>query len=147
MIKRLAVLLMAGLAVAACQSAEPAQSSAAAPEEPVRPVLSALERSRQDANRDDVIASILTRKLRELDASAYRGVTVEVWSGRVLLMGAVIKPDQRRRAEQNAAGISGVTRVINELILAEDRALDLFIPDQAKEGAVRRHLGWTARAG
>lgn len=148
MIRRLAVLLVAGLAVAACQTVEPAQPTpAAVPEEPVRPVLSALERSRQDANRDDVIASILTRKLRELDAGSYRGVTVEVWSGRVLLMGAVIKPDQRRRAEQAAAGISGATRVINELILAEDRALDLFIPDQGKEAAVRRHLGVDGKGG
>lgn len=148
MIRRLAVLLVAGLAVAACQSAEPGHSPAAtAQEEPARPVLSALERSRQDANRDDVIASILTRKLRELDAGSYRGVTIEVWSGRVLLMGAVIKPEQRRRAEQNAAGIAGVTRVINELILAEDRALDLFTPDQGKEVVVRRHLGVDGKGG
>lgn len=147
MIRRLAVLLMAGLAVAACQTAEPAHSPAVASEEAPRPLVSALERSRQDANRDDVIASILSRKLRDLDAKAYRGVTVEAWSGRVLLMGAVIKPEQRRRAEQNAAGIAGVTGVINELILAEDRALDLFIPDQGKEGAVRRHLGVDGKGG
>lgn len=140
--------LIAGL-LAACQSADPAPPvvaaapAVAAPHAPVTVV----ERSRQDANRDDVIQSLVARKLREIDRAAYRGVTVEAWSGSVLLMGAVIKPEQRRRAEQTAAATPGVTGVVNELILAEDKALDLFIPNIAKEEQLRRALGIEGKAG
>ena len=118
--RRLAPLLLAAL-LAACQTtAEPGAPAAVAvaPAEPPRPTVAARDRSRQEANRDDVIQSLIVRKLREIDRNAYRGVTVEVWNGTVLLMGAAIKPEQRRRAEQVAAATQGAARVLNELILA-----------------------------
>lgn len=145
--RRLAPLLLAA-AVTACQTAAPPETAPqiVAPP-PVTSTAAVQERSRQDANRDDVIQSLVARKLRELDKSTYRGVTVEVWNGSVLLMGAVIKPEQRRRAEQTAWAVSGTTRVINELILAEDRALDLFVPNAEQETRVRRALGIEGKAG
>lgn len=146
-----AALLMTCTVLAACQTAEPAPSPVVTPTvtaQAVRPVMvMAAERSRQESNRDDVIQSLVSRKIKDLDRSAFRGVTVEVWGGRVLLIGAVIKPEQRRRAEQSAAATTGAAIVINELILAEDRALDLFAPDYAKEELVRRQLGLDGKAG
>ena len=142
--KRIAALMLAAIALAACQttgdsapSATPQATNATA----AHALVNTLERSRQDANRDDVIQSLALRKVRALDATAYRAVTVEVWNGTALVMGAVIKPEQRRRAEQNVAAIQGVTKVLNELVLAEDRALDLFIPNTAMEAKVRQALG------
>jgi osmotically-inducible protein OsmY len=119
----------------------------AAVAETAHPAVTTIERSRRDSNRDDVIQSLVSRKIKDLDRNAFRGVTVDVWGGRVLLMGAVIKPENRRHAEQQAASVSGVRRVTNELILAEDRALDLFIPNTAKEEQVRRELGIEGKAG
>ncbi|MBI2240043.1 MAG: BON domain-containing protein [Magnetospirillum gryphiswaldense] len=148
--KRIAALMMAGFALAACQTnadPETAPSVAASPRAAVHAPLPMVERSRQDANRDDVIQSMAQRKIRTLDPSSYRAVTVEVWNGSVLLMGAVIKPEQRRRAEQNAASISGAKAVINELVLAEDRALDLFLPNTAMEAKVRQSLGIEGKSG
>lgn len=147
---RAVVLISASLALAACQTtgetashSAPTVSGAA----PSHASVTTIERSRQDANRDDVIQSLAQRKVRSLDVSAFRAVTVEVWNGTVLLMGAVIKPEQRRRAEQAAAGVQGVNKVLNELVLAEDRALDLFIPDQAMEDKLRQTLGIAGKSG
>lgn len=146
---RMVVLMSTCLALAACQTTgETASSPTPTVSGPVpHAAVATVERSRQDANRDDVIQSLTQRKIRALDASAFRAVTVEVWNGTVLLMGAVIKPEQRRRAEQAAAGVQGVTKVRNELVLAEDRALDLFIPDQAMENKVRQTLGIAGKSG
>jgi len=142
--KRIAALMMAAIALAACQTtgdSTSAPSPQVANAAPAHALVSTQERSRQDANRDDVIQSLALRKVRALDVSAYRAVTIEVWNGTALVMGAVIKPEQRRRAEQNVAAIQGVNKVLNELVLAEDRALDLFIHNKAMENKVRQALG------
>lgn len=149
--RRIAVLVLVTL-LAACQTAEtqsppvvaaagPAAAAAAAP------AFAGLERNRNQANKDDALKSILGRRIAEQDRRAYRGVTVEVWGGRALLMGAVIKPEQRRKAEQLAAAQDGIVAVHNELVLAEDRALDVFAADPAREDAVRHALGLDGRAG
>lgn len=147
---RAVVLISASLALAACQTTgetAPHSAPTVSGATPSHAPVTTIERSRQDANRDDVIQSLAQRKVRSLDVSAFRAVTVEVWNGTVLLMGAVIKPEQRRRAEQAAAGVQGVQKVLNELVLAEDRALDLFIPDQAMEDKLRQTLGIAGKSG
>jgi osmotically-inducible protein OsmY len=138
MSRRLAILA-AALALAAC--APQAERPTAAPEAPP-PV-----RSRTESNRDDALKAVIHRRLSELDRRALRAVTVEVWQGRALLLGAVPKPEQRRKAEQVARAVEGVTEVVNELVLAEDKALDNFAPDPAREEAVRRALGIEGKAG
>lgn len=146
---RAVVLMSTCLALAACQTTGETASNPAPTVSGAAPhaAVSTIERSRQDANRDDVIQSLAQRKVRSLDASAFRAVTVEVWNGTALLMGAVIKPEQRRRAEQAAAGVQGVQKVLNELVLAEDRALDLFIPNTAMETKIRQALGVEGKSG
>jgi len=149
--RRLAALVLVTL-LAACQTAEtPARPEVSAPSAaPARPAAQAfagLERSRAEANKDDILKSQLSRRIAELDRRAYRAVTVEVWGGRALLMGAVIKPMQRRKAEQVAAALDGIAEVHNELVLAEDKALDVFAADPAREEAVRQALGVQGRNG
>ena len=129
-----AVVLM--LALAACQGAEPPRpvTSGATTVSAAAPPAPGLERSRAEANKDDALKALITRRLAEQDRRAYRAVTVEVWGGRALLMGAVIKPEHRRKAEQVAAAIDGVTAALNELVLAEDKAL---FADIAKKAGIR----------
>lgn len=131
--RRLAVLLL-GFALAACQTAQ-------APQAP-RPTVSAspalVERPPAVSAADESRKANVVRRIAEL-GPAYRAVTVETWGGRVLLMGAVIKPEQRRKAAQIAR--EGAVEVLNELVLTEDRGLDQFRPDPAREDALRRHLG------
>jgi osmotically-inducible protein OsmY len=143
-----ALVLVAWLA--ACQTVEPPahpQTSATPASVTAAQPFTGLERSRNEANKDDALKAVVSRRIAELDRRAYRAVTVEVWGGRALLMGAVIKPEQRRKAEQVAAAVEGVAAVHNELVLAEDRALDVFAADPAREDEVRRHLGIEGRAG
>lgn len=130
--RRLAVLAVSVL-LAACQTIDAPHPVASAP-------IPAIERSRNEAVHDDVLKSQITRRMAE-QGRAFRSVTVEAWGGRVLLMGAVIKPEQRRKAEQLARATDGVTDVLNELVLAEDKALDAFAPDPARDTAARRALG------
>lgn len=152
--RRAAALVLVTL-LAACQTAEtPSRPvvSAAAPSAPAAAVPAAqafagLERTRAESNKDDILKSLVGRRIAELDRRAYRGVIVEVWGGRALLMGAVIKPEQRRKAEQVAAGVDGIAAVHNELVLAEDKALDVFVADPGREDAVRQALGLQGRAG
>lgn len=148
--RRLAVLVLV-TALAACQTAEtPSRPEvAAAPTAAALPAqaFAGLERSRAVANKDDILKSLVARKIAEQDRRAYRAVTVEVWGGRALLIGAVIKPEQRRKAAQVAAAVDGIAEVHNELVLAEDKALDVFAADPAREDAVRQALGLQGRAG
>ena len=150
--RRLAVLVLV-TALAACQTAETparpevAAPAAAAPSRPAAQAFTGLERPRAQANRHDILKSQLSRRIAELDRAAYRAVTIEVWGGRALLMGAVIKPAQRRKAEQVAAALDGIAEVHNELVLAEDKALDVFAADPAREEAVRQALGVQGRNG
>ena len=150
--RRLAVLVLV-TALAACQTAETparpevAAPAAAAPSRPAAQAFTGLERPRSQAIRDDILKSQLSRRIAELDRAAYRAVTIEVWGGRALLMGAVIKPAQRRKAEQVAAALDGIAEVHNELVLAEDKALDVFAADPAREEAVRQALGVQGRNG
>lgn len=130
--RRLAVLLVMG--VAACQTAEPPRPVTVAVATPL------IERPRAVSAKDASLTAAIARRLAE-QGPAFRAVTVEAWGGRVLLMGAVIKPEQRRKAEQIARAAEGVVEVLNELVLAEDRALDGFRSDPGREDMVRRHLG------
>lgn len=79
-------------------------------------------------------------RLLDLDRRLFRAVTVEAWEGRVLLMGAVVKPEQRRRLEQLARSVDGVTQVHNEVLLAEEKLFDGFAPDIGRERAVTAAL-------
>ncbi|HLO77348.1 MAG TPA: BON domain-containing protein [Magnetospirillum sp.] len=141
------VTLLAAFQTAETPSRPTAVTPAAAPAATAAQVFAGLERPATQIAKDDNARAAVARRIAELDRRAYRGVTVEVWGGRALLMGAVIKPEQRRKAAQLAAATEGVAGVLNELVLAEDKALDIFAPDPAREQAVRQALGLQGRDG
>jgi osmotically-inducible protein OsmY len=111
---------------------------AASPEVSAAPVK--LDRSRTEMNRDDGIARVVVRSLTDADRTAFRSVSAEVFNGRALLMGAVTKPEQRRRAEQVAKEVQGISEVVNELVLAEDTALAAFATQPGLDMALRGKL-------
>lgn len=139
--RRIPAILLLTL-VAACQTAESPRPVAT-----TTPPAPAVERTRNEANKDDAIKSVVARRIADLDRRAFRAVTVESWGGRVLLMGAVSKPEQRRKAEQAAQSVDGVAEVLDELVLAEDKALDAFTVDFEREATLRQALGIEGRAG
>jgi hypothetical protein len=97
--------------------------------------------------RADELGAIVTRTIRALDPAAFRAVTATALGGRVLLTGAVVKPEQRRRAERAAAATAGVAAVDDQLLLAEDKAFDLFAPDTDREAALLARLAADGKAG
>ena len=99
------------------------------------------------APADDDLAAAVVARLRAMDGDAYRAVSAKSAGSVVLLTGAVTKPVLRRRAEAAAAQVPGVTGVDDSLLLAEDRALDLFLPDGGRERAVAARLADDPAAG
>lgn len=140
MVRRLAAALLLCAMAAACQATAPSAGGAILPRGAGTPPPSFADHPPQDADDDARLRAQVLEKLEQMNRTAYRGVSVSVWNGCVLLMGAVPRPDQRRHAERAAAAVPGTVRVLNELILAEDRALDLFVPDGGRETLLRRQL-------
>lgn len=99
-----------------------------------------VERSRVEMNRDESRAMVIASRLAEADRSGFRAVTVDVFEGRALLLGAVTRPEQRRRAEQITKGMQGVTEVINEIALAEDSSLAAFGANRGLETQLRARV-------
>lgn len=85
---------------------------------------------------DESLAATVRARLAETDRDSFQGVSVLVWNSAVLLTGAVIRPEQRHRAEQAARAVPGVTGVHNELQLAEKAVLNSFSPDTGREAAI-----------
>lgn len=90
-------------------------------------------RMRAERNLDDSIGREALSALRDSGAGEFQGVSVLAWDGGVLLTGAVHKPDERRRAVQLAAAVSGVAQVFDELALDENPGLPRYVPDTAME--------------
>ncbi|CCG40337.1 BON domain-containing protein [Magnetospirillum molischianum] len=89
---------------------------------------------------DETMASMVRTKLAETDRDSFQGVSVLVWNGTALLTGAVIRPEQRHRAEQTARAVPGIVEVHDELQLAEKAALNSFAPDTKREADILAQL-------
>jgi osmotically-inducible protein OsmY len=85
---------------------------------------------------DEALAATVRAQLAATDRDSFQGVSVLAWNGTALLTGAVIRPEQRRRAEQTARAVPGIAEVHNELQLAEKTVLDSFAPDTGREAAI-----------
>jgi hyperosmotically inducible periplasmic protein len=93
---------------------------------------------------DEALTASVLRRLHEADTSAFRAISATVLGNRVMLTGAVIKPDHRRRAERAAAEVDGIVTVHNSLLVAEAGTFPLFVPDTARE---RDLMGMLTAAG
>lgn len=141
MIRRAVVAFSLGLVVTACEDSAALKASAPLPQlsSPAR-VPTAQARTYQEGGRDDGLEAQIQQRLKTAAVQAFRGVSVSVWNGQAVLMGAVPRPVQRRQAEEIAATTPGVSATINELVLAEDGALALFIPDTTRQARIRQEL-------
>ncbi len=89
----------------------------------------AQERSVGDAIDDTTIHVDIGRRLFEKHESLFRKVGVEVIEGRVLLTGAVAKPEHRVDAVRIAWTVGGVREVINEIEVTDKSGLIDFAKD------------------
>ena len=69
----------------------------------------------------------------KLDRQAFRAVSIAQAADTVLVVGAVVRPDQRRQVEQKIAAVPGVGRVVNTIIVTDEAALDSYRPNGSKE--------------
>lgn len=82
---------------------------------------------------DPAVVQKVANVLAGLDSQAYRGVSMAEVDGTVLLVGAVVRPDQRRVLEQRVAAVPGVNAVVNRILVIDAASLDSYRPDTAKE--------------
>lgn len=125
-----AALLLLALLTAACTPDGTRPTTAGGPE----PAFSTdaqgrVVRPRTERNWDDALEHRVKSALTAADAAAYRGVATRAWDGGILLTGAVDKPSRRRTAVEIARGIDGVAQVFDDLVLAENPADPVFVPD------------------
>ena len=64
-----------------------------------------------------------------LDRQSYRAVSVAQVGGTVLVVGAVVRPDQRRQVDQRLLAVPGVHQVIDRIVVTDEAALDTYGPD------------------
>jgi len=86
-------------------------------------------RPRAERNWDDAVGQRALATLNQSDRTAFKGVSVRVWDGGILLAGAVAKPEQRRRADELVRSVEGVAQVHDELALSENPAHPMYVPD------------------
>jgi hyperosmotically inducible protein len=86
-------------------------------------------RPRAERNWDDAVGQRALATLNQADRIAFKGVSVRAWDGGILMTGAVAKPEQRRRADQLVRSVDGVGQVFDELVLAENPAHPMYVPD------------------
>ena len=128
-IAALSVVLLAACAPQGASTGGPVASATAVSTDSAGRVV----RLRADRNQDDSTGRAVLNQLRQSDATAFKGVSVLAWDQAVLLTGAVSKPESRRRAEQLAKAVDGVTQVFNDLVMAEDPAATMFVPEVGHE--------------
>ncbi|OAN52250.1 hypothetical protein A6A04_00715 [Paramagnetospirillum marisnigri] len=126
-------VLVAALMLGGCGASDPGRPSPTTAVTLKTDSSGRVARPRAERNQDDSVGRAVLSALRQNDATAFKGVSALAWDGRVLLAGAVAKPEQLRRAEQLAKGIPGVATVFNDLVLDENPASPAFVPDVARE--------------
>ena len=94
-------------------------------------VTASVQQSTQPAN-PQVVQNIETA-FAKLDHQAFRAVSLAQAGDNVLVVGAVVRPDQRRMVEQKIAAVPGVGRVINAIIVTDEAALETYRPNGSKE--------------
>ena len=87
----------------------------------------------QAASTDPKIVDKVAAALNGLDAQAFHAVSMAESGGAVLLVGAVVRPDQRRQLEKKVAAVPGVTGVTDRIQVIDGAALDSYQPDLGKE--------------
>lgn len=89
---------------------------------------------------DAGLSAVLVKAMDGLDKSTYSSVSVAEAEGRVLLTGAVVRPDDRRHLERIVGGLPGVVSVADAVLLVDPPLLLLYQPDSAKEREIAQRF-------
>lgn len=119
-----AILAVWAVALSAC-SGRPVGTRA----EYAEPIRAAKPKTPEDIALSDA----LSRAMDGLDRTAYGAVSAAQSEGRVLLTGAVVRPDYRRRLEQMVSVLPGVMAVSDAVQVVDGPSLTQYQPDTAKE--------------
>lgn len=125
--RRLAVPLLAALALSACAG------------RPARPPAAAVTTVPPATPADTALAQILEQTMDGLDKAAYGAVSAAQSDGRVLLTGAVVRPDYRRHLELTVSTLPGVIAVTDAVQVVDAPSLPQYAPDGAKERDIVQH--------
>ena len=134
--RRLPLALMAALILAGCaqpplsSSSQQVRASVAVPVRKAAPSSAPLE--------SNVLPARLVERMTSLDVRVYRAVAVAEAQGRVLLVGAVARPDQRHSLESALQTVPGVVQVFDRIQVADDSVIDQYRPDTEKEAELAR---------
>jgi len=131
----LAAACLPALAVTACAPAGVAIGGGAVVARSVT-----AERSTMAALNDSTIELSISNALLNNSYQLYSGVSVNVVEGRVLLIGAVPKPEQKDEASKIAWGAEGVTAVENALIVGQGRGAEAHLNDVRISNTLRLKL-------
>ncbi len=82
---------------------------------------------------DPKLVDTVAAALNGLDSRTFQAVSMAESGGLVLLVGAVVRPDQRRQLEQKVAAVPGVTGVSDHILVVDSVGLDGYRPDLGKE--------------
>lgn len=98
------------------------------------------DRGLEQAVDDNQIAFEINRKLLAENSELYSGVSTQVRKGRVLLTGAVPKPEDRVTVTRLVWTIGGVKEVINELKIGEKGGFSQSVSDTTISTKLRTRL-------
>lgn len=131
MTSRLFAALLLATAVSACSPVSMMTSTGG---------LALEDRSTSDQARDTEIRLIASKRLLEEDSALFRAVGTQVWEGRVLLTGAVVRPENKLRVDKIVRGVPGVRDVINEIRVTAEGGLEAFAADTVAEEKLKVRL-------
>ncbi len=126
---RHSLILLAGLAVVASPLAACSPSGAAAGVGATAGVAMSQERGLKQALKDAKIRTGINQNLFLHDTKLFTDVGVEVNEGRVLLTGAVEKPETKLEAVRLAWEIEGVKEVLNEIQVTDEGGIVNYARD------------------
>jgi osmotically-inducible protein OsmY len=103
-------------------------------------VMAAQDRGLEQGVNDNEIAFEINRKLADKNADLFRRISTQISHGRVVLIGAVAKPEDRPTAVQIVRGVSGVKEVIDEMTVGDTRSFSESTDDTVISTKLRAQI-------
>ncbi len=122
----LSVVLCGGLAfaLAACETAHE------------------VERAPGVVAQDEALTETLEQDVADFNNPAYRGVSLAIWQGHAVVMGAVVRPSQKKAVASIVKQRDDVQAVSHDMVLGAESELPAYTkPDPYLENRVRQQLG------
>jgi osmotically-inducible protein OsmY len=103
-------------------------------------VMAAQDRGLEQGVNDNEIAFEINRKLADKNPDLFRRISTQISHGRVVLIGAVAKPEDRPTAVQIVRGVSGVKEVIDEMTVGDTRSFSESTDDTVISTKLRAQI-------